>query len=41
MLTDTAIYAIPITTGPGDVIENLDLDAMVELVLGLVQFLEQ
>ncbi|MHB8069395.1 MAG: M28 family peptidase [Desulfobaccales bacterium] len=38
MLTDTAYLRNPHYHGPGDVMENLDLEAMAELVLGLVQF---
>ncbi len=38
MLTDTAYLRNPHYHGPGDVIDNLDLEAMVELVLGLVNF---
>ncbi len=38
MLTDTAYLRNPHYHGPGDVMENLDLEAMVELVLGLVHF---
>ncbi len=41
MLTDTAFLRNPHYHGPGDVMENLDLEAMTELVLGLVKFLEQ
>jgi Zn-dependent M28 family amino/carboxypeptidase len=39
MLTDTAFFRNPHYHGPGDVMENLDLDAMTELTLGLVHFL--
>ncbi|MBM4274157.1 MAG: M28 family peptidase [Deltaproteobacteria bacterium] len=39
MLTDTAFFRNPHYHGPGDVMENLDLDSMVELTLGLVNFL--
>ena len=38
MLTDTAFMRNPHYHGPGDVMENLDLEAMVELTLGLVNF---
>jgi Zn-dependent M28 family amino/carboxypeptidase len=38
MLTDTAYLRNPNYHGPGDVMENLDLEAMTELVLGLVEF---
>jgi len=38
MLTDTAYMRNPHYHGPGDVIDNLDLEAMTELVLGLVNF---
>lgn len=38
MLTDTAYLRNPHYHGPGDVMENLDLEAMVELTLGLVNF---
>jgi hypothetical protein len=41
MLTDTAFLRNPHYHGPGDVMENLDLEAMTELVLGLVNFLQQ
>jgi hypothetical protein len=40
MLTDTAFMRNPHYHGPGDVIENLDLDAMTDLTLGLVNFLK-
>ena len=38
MLTDTAYMRNPHYHGPGDVMENLDLEAMTELVLGLANF---
>jgi hypothetical protein len=38
MLTDTAYLRNPHYHGYGDVMENLDLEAMTELVLGLVNF---
>ncbi|MBW1917257.1 MAG: M28 family peptidase [Deltaproteobacteria bacterium] len=38
MLTDTAFLRNPHYHGPGDVMENLDFAAMVELTLGLVNF---
>ncbi len=41
MLTDTAFMRNPDYHGPGDVMENLDLDAMTELTLGLVHFLRK
>lgn len=41
MLTDTAFMRNPHYHGPGDVMANLDLEAMTELVLGLVNFLRQ
>ena len=41
MLTDTAFMRNPHYHGPGDVMANLDLEAMTELVLGLVNFLQQ
>jgi Zn-dependent M28 family amino/carboxypeptidase len=41
MLTDTAFLRNPHYHGEGDVMANLDLDAMTELVLGLVNFLQQ
>jgi Zn-dependent M28 family amino/carboxypeptidase len=40
MLTDTAFMRNPHYHGPGDVMANLDLEAMTELVLGLVNFLQ-
>jgi len=40
MLTDTAFMRNPHYHGPGDVMENLDLEAMTELTLGLVNFLK-
>jgi len=40
MLTDTAFMRNPHYHGQGDVMENLDLEAMTELVLGLVNFVE-
>ncbi len=39
MLTDTAFMRNPDYHGPGDVMANLDLEAMTDLVLGLVNFL--
>ena len=41
MLTDTAFLRNPHYHGPGDVMGHLDLEAMTELVLGLVNFLQQ
>ncbi|MFZ5450110.1 MAG: M28 family peptidase [Thermodesulfobacteriota bacterium] len=41
MLTDTAFMRNANYHGPGDVMERLDLDAMTELTLGLVNFLQQ
>ena len=41
MLTDTAFMRNPNYHGPGDVMERLDLDAMTELTLGLVNFIGQ
>ena len=41
MLTDTAFMRNPHYHGPGDVMANLDLEAMTELVLGLANFLQQ
>jgi Zn-dependent M28 family amino/carboxypeptidase len=41
MLTDTAFLRNPHYHGPGDVMANLDLEAMTDLVLGLVNFLRQ
>jgi Zn-dependent M28 family amino/carboxypeptidase len=38
MLTDTAFMRNPHYHGPGDVMENLDLEAMTELTLGLANF---
>jgi hypothetical protein len=40
MLTDTAFMRNPHYHAPGDVMERLNLDAMVELTLGLVNFLQ-
>ncbi len=40
MLTDTAFMRNPNYHGPGDVMARLDLDAMTELTLGLVNFLQ-
>ncbi len=40
MVTDTAFMRNPHYHGPGDVMENLDLEAMVELTLGLLNFLQ-
>jgi len=39
MLTDTAFMRNPHYHGPGDVMANLDLEAMTELTLGLLNFL--
>jgi len=39
MLTDTSFFRNPHYHGPGDVLETLDLEAMTELTLGLVNFL--
>jgi Zn-dependent M28 family amino/carboxypeptidase len=41
MLTDTAFLRNPNYHGPGDVMAHLDLEAMTDLVLGLVNFLRQ
>lgn len=41
MLTDTAFMRNPHYHGPGDTLENLDLEAMTELTLGLLNFLRQ
>jgi len=41
MVTDTAFMRNPHYHGPGDVIANLDLEAMTELTLGLLNFLRQ
>jgi Zn-dependent M28 family amino/carboxypeptidase len=41
MLTDTAFMRNPHYHGPGDVMAHLDLEAMTDLVLGLVNFLQQ
>jgi Zn-dependent M28 family amino/carboxypeptidase len=41
MLTDTAFMRNPHYHGAGDVMANLDLEAMTELTLGLVNFLQQ
>lgn len=41
MLTDTAFMRNPHYHGEGDVMANLDLEAMTELVLGLVNFLQK
>jgi Zn-dependent M28 family amino/carboxypeptidase len=41
MLTDTAFLRNPHYHGEGDVMANLDLEAMTELVLGLVNFLQK
>ncbi len=41
MLTDTAFLRNPHYHGAGDVLANLDLAAMTELVLGLVEFLQR
>ncbi len=40
MLTDTAFMRNPNYHGPGDVMDHLDLEAMVELTLGLATFLQ-
>jgi Zn-dependent M28 family amino/carboxypeptidase len=40
MLTDTAFMRNPNYHGPGDVMDRLDLPAMTELTLGLVNFIE-
>jgi Zn-dependent M28 family amino/carboxypeptidase len=40
MLTDTAFMRNPNYHGPGDVMDRLDLAAMTELTLGLVNFIE-
>ena len=40
MLTDTAFMRNPNYHGPGDVMDRLDLTAMTELTLGLVNFIE-
>jgi Zn-dependent M28 family amino/carboxypeptidase len=41
MLTDTAFMRNPNYHGPGDVMDLLDLKAMTELTLGLVNFIER
>jgi Zn-dependent M28 family amino/carboxypeptidase len=41
MLTDTAFMRNPNYHGPGDVMERLDLGAMTELTLGLVNFIKR
>ncbi len=41
MLTDTAFLRNPNYHGPGDTLEKLDLEAMVELTLGLGKFLQE
>ena len=41
MLTDTAFMRNPHYHGPGDIMAHLDLEAMTDLVLGLVNFLRQ
>ena len=41
MLTDTAFMRNPNYHGPGDVMDHLDLPAMTELTLGLVNFIAQ
>jgi hypothetical protein len=41
MLTDTAFLRNPHYHGPGDTLDTLDLDAMVELTLGLFSFIQQ
>ncbi|MGB8993025.1 MAG: M28 family peptidase [Desulfobaccales bacterium] len=41
MLTDTAFMRNPHYHGPGDVMERLDLGAMTELILGLVNFVQR
>jgi Zn-dependent M28 family amino/carboxypeptidase len=40
MLTDTAFLRNPHYHGPGDVMANLDFDAMVELTMGLYYFIK-
>jgi len=40
MLTDTAFLRNPHYHGPGDILANLDFDAMVELTLGLYYFIK-
>ncbi|MFA5110069.1 MAG: M28 family peptidase [Desulfobaccales bacterium] len=41
MLTDTAFMRNPHYHGPGDTMDRLDLDAMTELTLGLLNFVQQ
>lgn len=41
MLTDTAFMRNPNYHGPGDVMDHLDLPAMTELTIGLVNFIQQ
>ena len=41
MLTDTAFMRNPNYHGPGDVMDHLDLEAMIELTLGLVNFIQR
>jgi Zn-dependent M28 family amino/carboxypeptidase len=41
MLTDTAFMRNPNYHGPGDVMDRLDLTAMTELTLGLVNFIQR
>jgi Zn-dependent M28 family amino/carboxypeptidase len=41
MLTDTAFMRNPHYHGPGDVMDNLDLEAMTELTLGLTNFIRR
>jgi len=41
MLTDTAFMRNPNYHGPGDVMENLDMEAMTELTLGLAHFIQE
>jgi hypothetical protein len=41
MLTDTAFMRNPNYHGPEDTLEKLDLESMVELTLGLINFLRQ
>ena len=41
MLTDTAFMRNPNYHGPGDVMDHLDLTAMTELTLGLVNFVQR
>jgi hypothetical protein len=41
MLTDTAFFRNPHYHSPGDTMDRLDLEAMVELTLGLLKFLQE